>query len=380
MITETLTVTAEPEADSEGTLRAIIRVGQRQHELFYRSRDIRLVSGRDAFLCLTLLPAMSRGAVVRTDGAVSPRLLAATTRIMDLVCGWQPDLKRVRIESPEAGRAPPVAGRRVGMFFSGGLDSFHTLLKHRDTVTDLIHVHGFQREPRDIAIRQRTSELVRRVGKAFGKHVIEIESDYRAFLRPYVSHTLLAHGASLATVGHLLGPGFGRILIAASYHRDDLFPWGSHPDLDPLWSTESLEVVHDGCEATRVDKARLVARFDVALSLLRVCHQNPRENLNCGLCEKCIRTMINLAAVGGLERCQTFARPLDLDRVRGLLADTHGTRLFLRENLRALDESGANPPLAAALRTVEGRPRWRMQSIRIGRRIGREVMRFARRS
>lgn len=377
MSADTLEFTADPTADADGRLGITIRMGGQAHEVFYQTRDIRLTPSIEACLCMTLLPAMSQGAAVQARGPVSPRLLAATDRIMDVVCGWQPSLHRVKIEGAVPRSAAPAAGSRVGTFFSGGLDSFFTLLKHRDEITDLIHIYGFQRQPSDIALRQRTSELVRRAGAEFGKNVIEVESNYRSFLKPYVSHTHLAHGASLATVGHLLGPEFHRIYIAATYHRDALFPWGSHPDLDPLWSTESLDVVHDGCEATRVDKARLVAQSDIALQSLRVCHHNPRENLNCGECEKCIRTMINLAAVGGLERCHTFAKPLDIDRVKQLLAKTHGVEVFLTENLRALDESGSHPELAAAVRGVLNRPRWQMQTIATGRRIGRELMRIS---
>ena len=36
-----------------------------------------------------------------------------------------------------------------------------------------------------------------------------------------------------------------------------LGPLGSHPLLDPLWSSEDVELVHDGCEATRLDKLAL---------------------------------------------------------------------------------------------------------------------------
>jgi hypothetical protein len=370
MPAKTLEFTADGAADADGLLRLRIRVGDSEHIVQYKTGDIRLTPSVDALLSLTLLPAMSQGAMLQVRGEVSPRLLAAVPRIMDLVCGWQPALHRVTLEDAVPRATVPAAGHRVGSFFSGGLDSFYTLLKHRDTITDLIHIYGFQRQSRDVSLRQRTSDLVHRVAAQFGKNVIEIESDYRAFLAPYVSHTLLAHGASLATVGHLLGPDFKRIYIAASYHQDDLFPWGSHPDLDPLWSTESLDVVHDGCDATRVDKARLVAQSDLAMQSLRVCHKNSRENLNCGRCEKCIRTMINLAAVGGLDRCSTFAAPLTIQKVRRLLGGAHGPEVFLKENLRALDASGCNPELAAALRTVLNRPAWRTRTIAAVREVG----------
>jgi hypothetical protein len=376
MPAKTLEFLADGALGADGTLRVRIRVGDTEHTVQYKSADVRLTPSIDGLLTLTLLPAMSQGAAVQVRGEASPRLLAAVPRIMDVVCGWNPDLQRVAIDAAVPRATVPTGGHRVASFFSGGLDSFYTLLKHRDSITDLIHIHGFQRQPRDVSLRRRTSELVHRVAAQFGKNVIEIESDYRAFLAPYVSHTLLAHGASLATVGHLLGPDFKRIYIAASYHRSDLFPWGSHPDLDPLWSTESLEVVHEGCDATRVEKARLVARSDLALQSLRVCHKNSPENLNCGRCEKCVRTMINLVAVGALDRCPTFAAPLTVRKVRGLLGGSHGPDLFMRENLQALDESGCNPALAEAMRTVLNRPRWRTHTIAAMREFGTKLGRI----
>jgi hypothetical protein len=41
--------------------------------------------------------------------------------------------------------------------------------------------------------------------------------------------------------------------------------------------TERLEIVHDGCEATRVEQAGHVAQSELALNHLRVCYQDLDE-------------------------------------------------------------------------------------------------------
>jgi CubicO group peptidase (beta-lactamase class C family) len=71
---------------------------------------------------------------------------------------------------------------------------------------------------------------------------------------------------TLAAIGHLLAPAFERIYIAASVNYRDLFPWGTHPLLDPLWSSELLEFVHHGCAARRIEKLRFIAGFDAAVN------------------------------------------------------------------------------------------------------------------
>ena len=104
------------------------------------------------------------------------------------------------------------------------------------------------------------------------------------------------HGAGLAAVAYALAPVHRKVIIASSYASADLHPWGSPPLLDPLWSTESLEIVHDGGE-TRLEKLRGLAGHPEGLALLRVCWENADEN-NCGRCEKCLRTMLELRALG----------------------------------------------------------------------------------
>jgi hypothetical protein len=50
------------------------------------------------------------------------------------------------------------------------------------------------------------------------------------------------------------------------------------------------------------------------LARLRVCWEN-LGNYNCGLCEKCIRTMLGLRAIG-VDRCPTFPDTLTPELVR----------------------------------------------------------------
>jgi hypothetical protein len=50
----------------------------------------------------------------------------------------------------------------------------------------------------------------------------------------------------------------------------------------------------------------MVAEWDVAFQNFRVCLANIPEKLNCGRCEKCVRTMLELEALGLLDKTQAF--------------------------------------------------------------------------
>ena len=137
----------------------------------------------------------------------------------------------------------------------------------------------------------------------------------------------------------LLSSLFKRIYIPSSETYAHLEPCGSHPLLDPLWSTEHLQIVHDGCEATRIEKVRKIAQHEVALKKLRVCWENKENAYNCGVCEKCIRTMISLYAIGALDNCTAFKSQLDPHLVSQIKIPNDLVLHHIDDNLKALKAS-----------------------------------------
>ena len=229
------------------------------------------------------------------EGTVSRRLADSFPTIMSIFRAWEPSLHAVEIHGAVPAKQSPQVEGRVGTFFTGGVDSFYTLLKHRDEISDLIYVYGFEIGLDNPTLYQKTSAMIQNVATEFNKRFITIESNLGTLLNSYVYWGLLGHGAALATIGHLLSPYYRLLYIPATHTYADMYPWGSHPLLDPLWSSDVLEFKHDGCEATRVQKVKFISEFDVVLRSLRVCST---PVYNCGQCEKCLRTMINLHLAG----------------------------------------------------------------------------------
>jgi hypothetical protein len=105
-------------------------------------------------------------------------------------------------------------------------------------------------------------------------------------------------GAALAAVGHaaVAGPAF--LFIGGTYPVFNPVPAGSHAAVDGVFSSQRVTVIHDGSRFSRLDKVRDLAAWPTALEALRVCPSGIGDRANCGRCEKCLRTRLELLAAG----------------------------------------------------------------------------------
>jgi hypothetical protein len=108
----------------------------------------------------------------------------------------------------------------------------------------------------------------------------------------------LHHGAALAAVVHAATRDPAQVFLAASFDVPHMVPWGSHPLVDPQYSSQRITLIHEGIRFSRLAKVREIAHSRFGLANLRVCPANAAGRLNCGVCEKCIRTRLELLAAG----------------------------------------------------------------------------------
>jgi hypothetical protein len=302
------------------------------------------VENGDPFLPPLLVLAMKTGEPLAIPVPVDPRLLKALPRIQDILLSFYPQLSRSAIDVTARSHSFPTAGAgdAVGLFFSMGVDSFYSLLKNvRDhpagarTITHLLSVNGFDvtYEGDDGLFPPPLLRNFQRVADSLGKVLLPVSTNIRRVGVRLADWPML-HGAALASVALALGAMFRRVSIAASTTYDKLYPWGSHPVLDPLWSAQTLTFVHDGCELNTIDKTAVVAASPLALETLRPCAGYGR-GYNCGRCEKCLRTMLDLLALGALERCPTLPDTIDPDALRDGLRP--GGPIHVADYTRRLD-------------------------------------------
>ncbi len=282
----------------------------------------------DAWLAALLLPAMFAGEDLEVRLPVSARLTRTANEIQALMHSWYPDfLNRITVRTPRVlPRAlPPQERGAVAVFFSGGVDSWYSLLRNREEVTHLLTVKGFDVPSADQELWPEIVRTHERIAVELGKTLVTIETDLRdhvdpshgCFQKPFAADFWgkAMHGAGMAAVGLLLQHQFSRVIVPASWQYARLQPWGSHPVLDALWSNGQVEFWHDGAEASRLEKIRSLAGSQTALRHLRVCPSDRPGRYNCGVCEKCRRTMLTLRLFGVLDQARSFDQPLDFRAV-----------------------------------------------------------------
>jgi hypothetical protein len=300
----------------------------------------------DPFVIAALLPAMRLGIPLQLDDElpVSPALLDNLQRIQEVFRLWGPALRQpFRIVPVHAVSAAP--GHRASSavsFFSGGIDGFYTMLHARQRITHGVFSRGIDMQLAnpvwDEAYTRNAAWLANR-----GVPLVPIATNARfvghAFGIPWGTY----FGAGLAAMGHVLGAG--TVVVAAGHTWRELWPDGSHPLTDPLWSSDTTTVVHHGREAKRWQKLAAIAAVPGVLDVLRVCWQD--RGYNCGECEKCLRTMV-LLRILGLES-RAFPPLATLRRVAHLRPSDRSEACFVEEAL-SLATTRGNVAVAAALR------------------------------
>jgi hypothetical protein len=305
----------------------------------------------DAWLCAALLPAMRLRAALELRPVVSESVMSGCQEVQRTLSQWNWDLDVIPI-SAEATTTSRNSGEAwgVGCFFSGGVDSSLSAIRRPD-ITHLITVLGFDISLNSKSLADRAIYENRKAASELGKDLIIVETNLREWSDKHVDWEQY-HGAALACIAHALSGIVGRVYVPSSHHMDFNIRWGSHPFIDPLWSSDILQIVHDGATYRRVEKIVALAQDQRALGWLRVCWENPGDAYNCGQCGKCTRAMIVLHALGILGECPTFPDELDTERVVRLRFRDETTLNASKDILSFLEVTGSDPEVERALRTA----------------------------
>ena len=284
----------------------------------------------DSFMPALLLPCMAKGEDLEICPPISSKLFYSLMTLQDIYTKWFPNVfKRIDVITKQKYKSTHDATSNVGAFFSLGVDSFYTLLKNmhnpnsgRGSITHLIFMNGLETPLVEECVVEKTKNLVIEVAKKTNKEYIYGKTNIRnIFPLDWDYHY---HGAGLASVALSLSSGFNCVVIPSSRPYDDLTFAGSHPLLDPLWSIETTNIIHDGSEVDRAEKVfKFVGKDPLSLEYLRVCIANRGRSWNCGKCPKCIRTMISLQALGYLAKASTFPSHLPADFVKQVRVDDY---------------------------------------------------------
>jgi hypothetical protein len=310
----------------------------------------------DPFAVAMLVPAMLQGEPLQIAPPLSPRLHLQLGRVRDIFHAWHPDMMRSRIEShPGAADTGPLAGR-AATFFSGGVDSFYTLLKYRPgreslpaPLTHVIFMRGLEKPLDFLRGVEASEQLVETIATGAGVQCILGKSNLRSYFDADWLH--LYCGSGLAATALSLSGGFSHVCIPSTYSYRDPVMTGSTPLVDERYSNERVQVVHDGAELPRAEKLARIIEWDRELVLkhLRVCVMNFGGAYNCCECRKCVRTLLPLKCLGVLEDATTFPNK-STEHWEELAS--HDSLPFVEENLEFARAHNGDAALTALLEKI----------------------------
>ena len=253
-----------------------------------------------------LVPAMEQGADIQLNGVRPPdgQWMGNSRKLTALFQDWwggripevsgsapAPWRQRFHLQRPAAGRA---------LFFSGGVDSFHALLaltRQGIPPDALIFVEGFDFDHRDTGRIEAYLPAVRKICAHHRIKLLRVRTNLRRLPFFRESNWTHTHGLAMAGVAHALRD-YGHIYIASSFQERGVQNYGSRWDVDPLFSSATHRFYHVGDDIGRHQKIALLASDPLVREHLRVCWQEGTGRLNCGVCEKCLRTELSLHLLG----------------------------------------------------------------------------------
>jgi len=364
---------------SRGELSFEARLHGREPQRIWLRTDTEVDPYPEAALAATLMPAMRSGGTLAMEEPISPRVMRMQREFQGIQRAWSrgwvfddPPLEEVEVRAPvrPVERSRPTG--RVAVFFSGGVDSWSTILEE-EAVTDLIFVRGMDLLPHfahQEGLADRVEARLRAAADELGLRLHSVETNARDLSEPngpgypevrWESY----YNSVLAAVALFLGPLFDRVLISTGLAYFNQSQIGASWMVDQLWGNENLEIADTGGLLGRVERLERIADHPVVQKTLRVCWHNPDGAYNCGRCRKCLVTMATLEALGQLANFETFPHELGPERLDLLAAQEvqEPLHLDLCEEALAAMRRGGKPELTRAFEQLVARGR---------RKLGRE--------
>lgn len=200
-------------------------------------------------------------------------------------------------------QAPGVA---TGL--SCGVDSFYALLNHYQTGDknlDVTHLFYFDLFRKDINAKVRTFDYCQKVAAEMGFSLIKICTNVLEVLDIYWYPThLYVFFAAVNSMQDIIG----KYYLASSFHVTDVDMMNNPLWIDPAHYElllikalhhKDMELYVEG-PVTRLDKTDFIADFPIVQNRLSVCWPRPYDS--CGICAKCVRTLVDLDVCGKLDK------------------------------------------------------------------------------
>ena len=345
--------------------------------IWFESTDLELSASAEAFGSALLIPTLHTATRMRLVESVSLEWMENIGRMLPILAEWW-DYPQLAPEvstngMPHRSRDAHLSNSGgAGLCFTGGVDSFYSLLRGGLDARVLVFILGYDMKLEDEVRYAAFQPTLEAAARATGARPVVIRTNLRNHPAFDACSWERTHGGALAAVGHLLTNRINRLSISATLVRDDERPWGSHARIDHLWSSDRLRVEQCGEELWRHDKLRAIMDEQLVREHLRVCWENRTPSGNCSRCDKCVTTMVVLAQAGRLKDFGVFEAgdPSRYDSELAARLDKVPRTTYVRTFAMLLDD-GLHPRIGDAVRRLLARSLRGTQSMTRRRRFPR---------
>lgn len=325
----------------------------------------------DSLLVAFFYPAMCYGEDIVIEGNVSKRLYKNLTNyVHSIVLGYRIEYHHINIKVSGFAQASQDKGQIIGTGYSGGVDSFATIVDHYAKETDLdykinslffFHLgqYGDISKPETEKRARKRYAYCKEAADFMKLPYIYMDTNMFKFYEPrweYYAGVFTRASAILSLQSvcrryYVSGAvSFTQYAeMPASINHD--FASYADPIIWPLLSTEVCDIIIDGCQYRRIDKIGRIMDYEPAQKYLNVCvncDDGHTDTKNCGRCGKCLRTLFALDALGMLEN---FSIAFDVDtwkkEKRGYILRQrfmYGKDVFATENIDMYSNNGKRVP------------------------------------
>ena len=263
--------------------------GRPSYDVYFETEEKfseRLSCNPHSFLLACSIPALYYGEKrVLIDEEVCPEFRDGLMVAMAWLSHWY-GRERPCIETK--GRLLTYTERtqkRAAFLFSGGVDSFMTLRRNRLnfprehplSIRDGLLVFGLEQ---DIPEKfEYFKDFLTMAARDLDITLIPVYTNLYLHYRQEDAKNnwyLWQHkfmGASLAATAHAFSRRFSRVSISPDYDIPHFHPNGSHPLLEPNYSSTDLRIRYDGTDLSRFERTKLIVDWGLPLPYLRVCNK-----------------------------------------------------------------------------------------------------------
>jgi hypothetical protein len=265
----------------------------------------------DFFALAVALPVATAGGELFVHGALSSSGMFNILSLLDL--RRETSLGRYRrlvITPNEVVSLSPAAAdlRSAVIAFSGGVDSTHAAWRHaanadRDDslrIKALVMVHGFDAALEQPEVYAAMLKRAEKFASQLNLSLVALETNSKAladWLWPQTAVPCAAACLAMFQAEARYGIFGGGLHYGANF-----LPLGHQPMFDQYCSGDQFSLITDAGGLHRTEKIRAFANYPEAVRSLRVCWAGKDVSRNCGRCERCTQTMINLRSLGIDER------------------------------------------------------------------------------